>query len=290
MAVTLVIGGTGNVGQALVPGLLASGQSVRVLTRNPDGEVAQQLAEAGAEVVRGDLDDAASLGAALVGVDKVALITTPSPHQLDHAGAAIEAMKRSAPDAHLVRMSARTPEPMDSTELGRHHAEIDDAIQSSGLSWTIARPIFFMQNLIGAAGGVISDGNLYQPFKDGVLPMIDVRDVAESLVALLTTEGHEGKIYVLTGPESIGMGRVAEALTKATGNKVTYVDVPIEAAEQSFVEAGFPQWIAHAFCELFDGFANNGWTTVTKAVDELTGHTPRTVDDFAADFGSFFSG
>ena len=179
---------------------------------------------------------------------------------------------------------------MDGTELGRHHAEIDEAIQSSGLSWSIVRPIFFMQNLIGAAGGVVADGNLYQPFKGGVLPMIDVRDVAESLVAVLTTEGHAGKVYELTGPEAIGMDRVAEALTKATGNKITYVDVPVEAAEQSFVEAGFPQWIAHAFCELFEGFANNGWTTVTKDVDELTGHAPRTVDDFAADFGSFFQG
>lgn len=290
MAQTLVIGGTGNVGQALVPGLLAAGQTTRVLTRDPDGEVARRHAAAGAEIARGDLDDADSLDAALTDVEKVALITTPSPHQLDHAGAAVEAMKRTAPDAYLVRMSARTPEPMESTELGRHHAEIDADIQRSGLNWTIVRPIFFMQNLIGAAGGVISDGNLYQPFKDGVLPMIDVRDVAESLVAVLTTEGHEGKIYVLTGPEAIGMSRVAEALTKVTGNKVTYVDVPIEVAEESFVAAGYPQWVAHGFCELFEGFANNGWTTVTEGVETLAGHTPRTVDDFAADFGSFFQG
>ena len=145
-----------------------------------------------------------------------------------------------------------------------------------------------MQNLIGAAGGVVADGNLYQPFKDGVLPMIDIRDIFESFVAVLTGDGHEGKTYDLTGDEAIGMDRVAQALSKGTGNQVTYVAVPTEAAEQAFVQAGYPEWVAHAFCELFEGFADNGLTRVSDGVQQLTGHSPRSIDDFAADFGSFF--
>ena len=145
-----------------------------------------------------------------------------------------------------------------------------------------------MQNLISAAGGVIADGNLYAPFKDGILPMIDVRDTADSFVAVLTGDGHEGKTYKLSGNEAIGMDRVAEALSKATGNRVTYVAVPTEAAEQSFIELGYPEWVAHAFCELFEGFANNGLTRVSDGVEQLTDHSPRTVDDFATDFGTFF--
>ncbi len=288
MAMTLVIGGTGNVGQVVVPGLLAAGQQVRVLTRDPTSEVARSQAEAGAAMVHGDLDDGASLDAALDGVDRVLVITTPTPQQKEQALAVIEAVKRSAPDAHFVRLSAMAPEPELDFELGRQHHEIDQAIKSSGLRWTILRPTFFMQNLIGAAGGVIADGNLYQPFKDGILPMIDVRDTADSFVAVLTGDGHEGKTYKLTGNEAIGMDRVAQALSKATGNHVTYVAVPTEAAEQSFIEAGYPEWVAHAFCELFEGFANNGLTRVSDGVEQLTDHSPRTVDDFATDFGTFF--
>ncbi len=67
MALTVVIGGTGNVGQGVVPALLASGQQVRVLTRNPDGDVARGQGEAGAEIAKGDLGDVASLEAALEG-------------------------------------------------------------------------------------------------------------------------------------------------------------------------------------------------------------------------------
>ena len=103
MAMTLVIGGTGNVGQVVVPGLLAAGQQVRVLTRDPTSEVARSQAEAGAAMVHGDLDDGASLDAALDGVDKVLVITTPTPQQKEQALAVIEAVKRSAPDAHFVR-------------------------------------------------------------------------------------------------------------------------------------------------------------------------------------------
>ncbi len=288
MALTVVIGGTGNVGQGVVPALLASGQQVRVLTRNPDGDVAQGQAEAGAQIAKGDLGDAASLEAALAGVDRVYLATAPTAHQSEQALAALEAIKTSAPGTHVVRLSALSPEPTLDFELGRQHNEVDEAIKSSGLPWTILKPTFFMQNLIGAAEGVVADGNLYSPFKDGILPMIDIRDVFESFAAVLTSDGHEGKTYELTGPEAIGLDRVAEALSKATGNKVTYVDVPTEAAEQSFVDAGYPQWTAHAFCELFGGFADNGLTRVTDSVQELTGHGPRTVDDFAADFGAFF--
>ena len=80
MALTVVIGGTGNVGQGVVPALLASGQQVRVLTRNPDGDVAQGQAEAGAQIAKGDLGDAASLEAALAGVDRVYLATAPTAH------------------------------------------------------------------------------------------------------------------------------------------------------------------------------------------------------------------
>ena len=243
MAMTLVIGGTGNVGQGVVLGLLAAGQQVRVLSRDPDSDVARSQAQAGAAMVRGDLGDAASLDAALDGVDRVLLITTPNPQQKEQALAALEAMKRSAAGAHLVRLSAMTPEPVLDYELGRQHDEIDEAIKSSDLRWTLVRPTFFMQNLIGAAGGVVADGNLYQPFKDGVLPMIDIRDIFESFVAVLTGDGHEGKTYDLTGDEAIGMDRVAQALSKGTGNQVTYVAVPTEAAEQAFKPAIPSGWL-----------------------------------------------
>ena len=288
MAITLAIGGTGNIGQGVVPALLAAGQQVRVLTRNPDGDVARSQAEAGAQIAEGDLADPASLDTALEGVDRVYLATAPTDQQKEQALAALAAVKRTAPEAHLVRLSALSPEPTLDFELGRQHSEIDEAVKSSGLRWTIVKPTFFMQNLIGAAPGVVADGNLYSPFKDGILPMIDLRDIVESFAAVLTSDGHEGNTYELTGPEAIGLDRFAEALFKATGNKVTYVDVPTEAAEQSFVDSGYPQWVAHAFCELFGGFADNGLTRVTDGVQRLTGHGPRTVDDFAADFGSFF--
>ena len=129
MAMTLVIGGTGNVGQGVVPGLLAAGQQVRVLSRDPDSDVARSQAQAGAAMVRGDLGDAASLDAALDGVDRVLLITTPNPQQKEQALAALEAMKLSAAGAHLVRLSAMTPEPVLDYELGRQHDEIDEAIK-----------------------------------------------------------------------------------------------------------------------------------------------------------------
>ncbi len=92
-----------------------------------------------------------------------------------------------------------------------------------------------MQNVMMAAQTAASDGAVYMPFKDERLGMIDVRDVVEVALKVLTSEGHEGKTYVLTGRASISFDDVADGLSRALGRKVTYVDVPLEAARESIV-------------------------------------------------------
>ena len=222
----LVTGATGNVGSLIIPILTNLGADVRALTR--DESKAQGLKDSGVEVVVGDLEQPDTLGAAFRGVDKVLLITPPNPNQVIQAANGIQAAKRAA-SPFIVRLSAGAVQGMPGAlpRVSAQHAEIDEMLKASGLSYNILRPHFFMQNTMMAAQTVASEGAVYMPIKDGNIGMIDARDIVDVAVKVLTGNGHEGKTYTLTGPASISFHEVAAALSKAVGKQVTYVDVPL---------------------------------------------------------------
>ncbi len=280
-------GATGNVGSGLIPALLEKGVSVRALVR--DESKVRGLGESGVEPVIGDLSDPASLDPAFAGVSKVFLLTSGDANQVEMARNAIDAARRSG-SPHVVRMSAFVPEPALDTILGRQHAEIEQELKSSGLTYTILRPTFFFQNTMMAAQTVASDGVVYMPFGDGSAGMIDVRDIVDVAVTVLTTDGHEGRTYTLTGPASITFQDVVSGLSKALAKDVNYVPVPVEAGVQAMVGMGISEYVASTFGEIFVNFAANGADRATEDVRKVTGHEARSYESFARDFAGVFGG
>jgi uncharacterized protein YbjT (DUF2867 family) len=84
-------------------------------------------------------------------------------------------------------------------------------------------------------------GEIYQPFKDGKLGMIDARGIGEVAAKVLTEEGHEGKTYTLTGPASISFYEVAEVLSEVLGKEVSYINIPLDAAKKAMLSKGIPE-------------------------------------------------
>jgi uncharacterized protein YbjT (DUF2867 family) len=113
--------------------------------------------------------------------------------------------KESGNDPRVVRLSVHQASHEGPTRISRQHAEIEDELRASGLPYTFLRPQFFMQNTLATARTVASGGEIYQPFKDGKLGMIDARDIGEVAAKVLTEKGHEGKVYTLTGPAAISL-------------------------------------------------------------------------------------
>ena len=286
----LVTGATGNVGSMLIPSLTNLGAEVRALTR--DESKAKGLRDAGVEVVVGDLEKPDTLDAAFRGVDKVLLITPPNPNQVIQTKNGIEAAKRNG-SPFIVRLSAgalKEEMPGALPPISGQHAETDPMLKASGLPYNIIRPHFFMQNTMMAAQSVASEGVVYMAFKDGKVGMIDVRDVADVAVKVLTEDGHEGKTYTLTGPASISFHDVAAGLSKALGKQVNYVDVPIDAARQAMISMGLPEWIADAFGKYFEVFSEDYGDFTTPDVEKVTGHPARSYETFARDFAEVFGG
>lgn len=283
---TLVVGATGNVGSGVLAALLARGADVRGLAHSEAGMAA--IRQAGAEPVAGELTELSSLRDAFEGVDAAFVVTRGMDNQVEMAANAIEAARRAGV-RRIVRLSAFVPEPALRTVLGRQHHEIDESLKAAGVAYTIVRPTFFMQNILGAAQTIAADGVMYLPFGNGRAGIIDVRDIVDVAVqALLSPGGHEGRTYTLTGPASISMHDVASALTGALGREVKYVDVPVQAGIDSFIAMGMPKFMADTYGELFVNFAQGGADRATDDVEQVTGHPSRSIDDFARDFAAAF--
>ena len=278
----LVTGATGNTGSILVPALREAGVDVRALVR--DESKAQPLEEIGVEIVIGDLDRPETIAPALEGVDKIYLLTWNGPTQEQQAENVINVAAKAG-DPHIVRHSMWGSEKSRIIQQGYR---VEQAVKSSGLPWTLLKPTFFMQNTMMAAQSIASDGVIYWDMDDGKLGMIDLRDGADSAFAVLTGSGHEGKRYILTGPQAISFHEVAATFSKVLGKDVKYVKVPHEAGVQSMIGMGFPEWIAQGYGELNEGFSENFANRVADNVETLTGHPARSFEQFARDFAQIF--
>lgn len=247
---------------------------------------AQALKDAGEEIVVGDLDQPETIAPAVEGVDKIYLLTWNGPTQAQQAENVIHAAKRAG-TPHIARHSMWG---RPRSRIIQQGDQVEAALKSSGLPWTLLSPTFFMQNTMLSAQTIATDGMMYWAMGDGRPGMIDVRDIVDAALALLTGNGHEGQNYILTGPEPISFHDVAEAFSKVLGKQVTYVNVPGEAVIESMVGMGFPEWIAQGYVELFEGFSENFANSVTDSVERLTGHPPRLFEQFARDFAPVIGG
>jgi uncharacterized protein YbjT (DUF2867 family) len=278
----LVTGATGNTGSGVVSGLLAQGRNVRALVRN--AEKGEGLGQQGADAAIGDLDDAASLRAAIFdGVTDVYFCTWNGPSALDHWKNFRAALQSAGASPRIVRLSAfGAPE----SRIIQQLAEAERDLKDSGLPWTILQPTFFMQNTMMTAQTVKEQGTIYFDWGEGRAGMIDVRDIVDSALGVLTAvDGRfDGQSFVLTGPQTIGFADVASFIGQAIGKEVQYVPVPHEAAKESMLGMGFPEWIVDGFVELSIGFENNFANTTTDGVEQLAGRAPRSFEQFAADF------
>ncbi|MGH2446370.1 MAG: NAD(P)H-binding protein [Thermoleophilaceae bacterium] len=266
----LITGATGNVGHELVLILHAAGKHVRALTR---GERPHWLPE-DVEVAAGDLDRPESLAGALTGVAGVYLL----PGYRDMPG--LLAAIRDAGASNVVQLSGGSAASGDmSNAITAYMVRSETAVQESGLPWTILRPTAFMSNTLRwapqlAAGDVVS-----APFADVRTATIDPHDVAAVAAQALQEDGHDGRVYQPTGPDSLLPADQIQVLAEVLARDLRFEGQTNDEARQEMSKSTPPEYVDAFFDFYVAGSLDESHATTT--VEDVTGHPPRSFEQWA---------
>lgn len=224
----LVIGASGNQGNAVATNLLSDGWAVRAMTRNPEQPSIQALKEMGASVVEADMDDEQSLSDAMedvYGVYSVQSFDNNDPEKEIRQGKRVADLAKKASVSHFVYSSAAGAERYDGAQNFATKWQIEEHIRSLDLPSTILRPTFFMDNFEGFAKG--QDGKVViQGFMDLEikLQMIAVQDIgAFANIAFKNPEQHIGEAIEIAGEEKT-LTEISKKISKAFDAPCEIVD------------------------------------------------------------------
>ena len=189
----VVTGATGKQGGATTRELLAKGHKVRAVTRKPDSPAAREIAKLGAEVVAGDLDDAASLERSLAGAWGVFAVQNTweaGVEREEEQGKRIAEIARRQGLQHYVYSSVASAHRNTGIPHFDNKWRVEEKVRALGIpSYTVLRPVFFMENL------------LLPSFLQGI---------------------QQGQLAVALEPAT------AEILSRVAQHEVKFVQVPIE--------------------------------------------------------------
>ncbi|AYN38969.1 NAD-dependent epimerase/dehydratase family protein [Streptomyces dangxiongensis] len=277
----LVTGATGKVGREAIRQLLGLGHGVRALSRRPeDAEL-----PGGVDMVGGSPADPASLDEAFTGVS-VALVVLAGDVAREAANIA-EAARRAGTDRIVLLSSASVLHPLPHGIADEHRAA-EEAVRRSGASWTFLRPGPFHANTSWWTRTVRERGAVRCWIGNNPGAPVDEYDIASAAVAALTRDGHEGRSYLLTGPETLTSREQARILGDVLGRELDFSVAPAEEVVEVF--AGITGDRAAAVTNVA-ALHSPGvpWSRPTTAVRDLTGREPRPYRRWAVENAVLFA-
>jgi uncharacterized protein YbjT (DUF2867 family) len=277
----LVIGGTGNVGGAVVKELVKRGAKVRVLVRQQPEEA---KLPAGVEVAIGDLLDPVSVEQAMQGVDKLYLLNAVVPDELTQGLIAYDLAKRRKLQ-HIVYHSVFRVDHFKDVPHFASKLAIENALRAFDIPFTIIRPNYFNQNDATLKDALTKAGIYPMPLGQVGISAVDIRDIAEAAAIALTSDGHAGKTYNLNGPEVLSGPKMASIWSRLLGREIRYSGDDMDAFEEQMRKQA-PPWSAFDIRMMFQGYLERGFAAEAGDVETLTemlGHRPRRYEDFAGE-------
>ncbi|AYB35118.1 NAD(P)H-binding protein [Chryseolinea soli] len=257
----LVLGSTGKTGRRVMQRLVKLDQSVLGVTHSSTPKF--------------DWNDSASWEKVLDNIKSVYISFYPDL-AIPGAVKAMEAFSKVAVKKgvqQLVLLSGRGEEEAQQCEK---------IVMKAGVDWTIVRASWFFQNFSeGSFLEPVLSGHIALPAGDVGEPFVDADDIADVAVAALTQEGHNGKVYEVTGPRLLTFKQAVEEIANATGKPIQFEKVPMKDYESVLKEYGLPKdmiWlITYLFTEVLDGRNEN----LTDGVYQALGRKPTDFSEFA---------
>jgi NAD(P)H dehydrogenase (quinone) len=240
---TVVTGASGAFGRMAAERLLTRVDPAQLVlvTRNP--AALADFAARGVTVRFGDFDQRESLLQAFAGAEQLLLISTLDvgerrrrQHQSAIEGAVAAGVR------HVVYTSSVGIHPRSPAFVIEDHRFTEEALRRSGLAFTFMRDAQYAEVITTMiAPGAVAAGEWLSSAADGCMAFVSKQDCVAAAVAVLTTPGHEGAVYEITGPELLSFADCARIAAEVTGKPIRFVNVSHAVMQARFDAAGVPR-------------------------------------------------
>ena len=267
-----VTGSTGELGGRVASRLAGLGRRQRLIVR----DLGRALKLSGAEVVQAAYEDGAAMRAALSGVHTLFLVSGWGTGRVEQHYSAIDAAVAAGVE-RIVYTSFLGAAPMATFSHAREHHLTEQWIRASGRRYTFLRPSFYLDR---APRWFSAEGVIQGPAGNGTIAWVSRDDLADVTVAVLTTSGHDGTSYDITGAQALTLAEAAKEFTRATGLPASYRTETIEEARVSRAKYNPSEWDLEAWVSTYVAIDTGEMSVVSHTVQALTGHAPQAFADY----------
>lgn len=236
-----ITGSTGQLGRLAIAALTARGVAPIALARNPD-----KAADLGVPVRA--FDYKAADPAALAGVSVLVLISSNDFDDRVGAHKNVIAAAKAAGVGRVIYTSILRAETSPML-LAADHKGTEAALKASGLTYTLLRNGWYIENHTGSLGGAIAAGALIGSAGEGRFSAAARKDFAEAIAVTASTGGHDNAVYELAGDQSYSYADLAAEVSRQTGKAIPYNDLPAEVYAGILTGFGLPEGFAHVLAD-----------------------------------------
>jgi NAD(P)H dehydrogenase (quinone) len=181
---------------------------------------------------------------------------------------------------HVVYTSLTNPvEGHPTGDVADEHRETEEQLAASGMAWTILRYGAYADLQVPLGAIAVDYGKLVTNAGEGRIVPIARQDCAAAAAAVLTSDGHEGRIYDVTGPEALSQSDIAALVSEVSGHPVEVLPIGDRRLTWALTRLGAPKPVARAIVNLGIATRENYFDVVDSAFEKLTGQPPRTLRD-----------
>lgn len=265
-----VTAATGHLGRLVLEQLLQKVPAAQVIAAVRSPEKATDLAGRGVEVRRADYDQPGTLEHAFRGVERLLFISGSEAGKRGPQHRAVVDAARKA-GVKLVAYTSVLHADTTPLALAAEHKETEAALRASGLPVVLLRHSWYTENYTERLGPVLQRGVVLGAAGEGRIAAAARADYAAAAVAVLTTSGHEGKVYELAGDAPFTLGELAAELSRQAGKPVVYRDLPAEAFAAALEGAGLPPPVAAIYADVDAGIARGALDDRSGTLRRLMG-------------------
>jgi NAD(P)H dehydrogenase (quinone) len=276
-----VTGASGKLGGLVVEGLLnvVAADELIAIVRSP--EQVSRFAPRGGSVRRGDYTAPETQGSALEGVERLLLISgTEIGKRVEQHRAVIDAAK--AAGVRMIAYTSLLKAHSSTLPMAGEHAATETLLRASGLAFVLLRNGFYIENYTERVDTSLARGALLGSARAGRIAAASRADYAAAAVAVLTTEGHDGRTYELAGDRAFTMHELAAAVSTWAGRDIPYRDVPASAHRNALAEAGLPKAMIDFLVATDAAIARGDVDSSSRDLQALIARETRTLQEMLA--------